>query len=95
MPSDPNPSQPTMASAPTPSESQAGLSEPRYLDFVRSNETHNSLGEPMLNRYSTMITREHDFPGAQAMLYAAGVPDKSTMKNAPCVLPFLSLHPNN
>jgi dihydroxy-acid dehydratase len=95
MPSDPNPSQPTMASAPTRSESQAGLSEPRYLDFVRSNETHNSLGEPMLNRYSTMITREHDFPGAQAMLYAAGVPDKSTMKNAPCVLPFLSLHPNN
>lgn len=90
MPTDPNPSQPTMASAPTPIESHGGFQEPRYLDFVRSNETHNELGEPMLNRYSTMLTRQHDFPGAQAMLYAAGVPDKQTMKNAPLVFPFRS-----
>ncbi|KIE01631.1 dihydroxy-acid dehydratase, partial [Metarhizium majus ARSEF 297] len=38
-----------------------------------------------LNRWSTTLTREHDFPGAQAMLYGAGVPDEKTMKNAPQV----------
>lgn len=27
----------------------------------------------------------HDFPGAQAMLYAAGVPNKEMMKHAPQV----------
>ncbi|PNH39908.1 hypothetical protein VD0004_g7034 [Verticillium dahliae] len=38
-----------------------------------------------LNRWSQKITRGHDFPGAQAMLYGAGVPDRDTMKNAPHV----------
>ena len=83
MPSDPNPALPTVAETPTVQESRGGFQEPRFLEFVRSNETHNENGEPMLNRYSTMLTREHDFPGAQAMLYAAGVPDKQTMRNAP------------
>ena len=64
-------------------ESKGGFQERRYLEYVRSEETHNENGEPMLNRYSTMLTRKHDFPGAQAMLYAAGVPDKQMMKNAP------------
>ncbi|GAB0132398.1 hypothetical protein EsDP_00000836 [Epichloe bromicola] len=35
-----------------------------------------------LNRWSTVLTRDHDFPGAQAMLYGAGVPDEQMMKNA-------------
>ncbi|KAF9878063.1 dihydroxy-acid dehydratase [Colletotrichum karsti] len=38
-----------------------------------------------LNRWSHTITREHDFPGAQAMLYGAGVPNRDMMKNAPHV----------
>ncbi|KAM3537960.1 hypothetical protein ARSEF1564_009123 [Beauveria bassiana] len=38
-----------------------------------------------LNRWSTGITREHDFPGAQAMLYGATFPEEKTMKNAPQV----------
>lgn len=38
-----------------------------------------------LNRWSHKITREHDYPGAQAMLYAAGVPSRDAMKNAPQV----------
>lgn len=38
-----------------------------------------------LNRWSTALTRGHDFPGAQAMLYAAGVPSRDLMKNAPQV----------
>ncbi|EHA48200.1 dihydroxy-acid dehydratase [Pyricularia oryzae 70-15] len=50
-----------------------------YLDFER-----RPPGGP-LNRWSSKITTGHDFPGAQAMLYAAGVPDKETMKNAPHV----------
>ncbi|KAI1850500.1 hypothetical protein JX265_013392 [Neoarthrinium moseri] len=36
-----------------------------------------------LNRWSHMITREHDFPGAQAMLYGSGVPNEQMMKHAP------------
>lgn len=38
-----------------------------------------------LNRWSSVITRGHDFPGAQAMLYGAGVKDEQTMKAAPQV----------
>ncbi|KAK1764442.1 dihydroxy-acid/6-phosphogluconate dehydratase [Phialemonium atrogriseum] len=38
-----------------------------------------------LNRWSHSITKGHDFPGAQAMLFAAGVPDMKTMKNSPQV----------
>ncbi|OHE96550.1 dihydroxy-acid dehydratase [Colletotrichum orchidophilum] len=41
--------------------------------------------EGQLNRWSHTITREHDFPGAQAMLYGAGVPNKEMMKKAPHV----------
>ncbi|OAA40970.1 dihydroxy-acid dehydratase [Metarhizium rileyi] len=54
-------------------------SSPDYVQF-------NCLppGGP-LNRWSTTLTRNHDFPGAQAMLYGAGVPDEKTMKNAPQV----------
>ncbi len=38
-----------------------------------------------LNRWSQNLTRGHDHPGAQAMLYAAGVPNQDMMKNAPQV----------
>ncbi|CAJ2506607.1 Uu.00g077930.m01.CDS01 [Anthostomella pinea] len=55
-------------------------SDPQYIQFRCLPP-----GGP-LNRWSHMITREHDFPGAQAMLYGAGVPDKDTMKNAPHVV---------
>lgn len=37
----------------------------RFLDFPRSDEVNGTDGKPMLNRYSTYLTREHDFPGAQ------------------------------
>jgi dihydroxy-acid dehydratase len=39
----------------------------------------------VLNRWSSTITKDHDFPGAQAMLYAAGVPNREMMKTAPQV----------
>ncbi|KAL1892819.1 hypothetical protein Cpir12675_004353 [Ceratocystis pirilliformis] len=38
-----------------------------------------------LNRWSHFLTRGHDKPGAQAMLYAAGVPNRNAMKNSPQV----------
>ncbi|KAJ3473027.1 hypothetical protein NLG97_g10562 [Lecanicillium saksenae] len=52
-------------------------------DFIQFNCL--PAGGESLNRWSVGLTREHDFPGAQAMLYGAGVPDEKTMKSAPQV----------
>lgn len=60
-------------------------SSSRYLDFQHAPVGALQDGKPMLNRYSTTLTKGHDFPAAQAMLYAAGVPDKSAMKTSPHV----------
>ncbi|TVY20132.1 putative mitochondrial dihydroxy-acid dehydratase [Lachnellula arida] len=63
--------------------------KPRYLDFpCLEPGTIAADGKQALNRWSTTITRGHDFPGAQiltqkAMLYAAGVPNREMMKTAP------------
>ncbi|ERF75376.1 dihydroxy-acid dehydratase [Endocarpon pusillum Z07020] len=57
--------------------------EPRFLSFPHLPEDASRDGKPALNKYSTTLTKGHDFPGAQAMLYAAGVPDKQTMETAP------------
>ncbi|KAI0006386.1 dihydroxy-acid dehydratase [Xylariaceae sp. FL0662B] len=54
-------------------------SDPQYIQFKCLPP-----GGP-LNRWSHMLTREHDFPGAQAMLYGAGVPNEKMMKEAPHV----------
>ncbi|KAL6243812.1 hypothetical protein RBB50_009246 [Rhinocladiella similis] len=58
----------------------------KYVVFNQLPEgSLNDRGEPALNRYSTFITKDHDFPASQAMLYAAGIPDKETMQNSPHV----------
>ncbi|EPE29549.1 IlvD/EDD N-terminal [Glarea lozoyensis ATCC 20868] len=60
--------------------------EPRYISFPSVEPgTKTSDGKQVLNRWSSTITREHDFPGAQAMLYAAGIPDRMSMKTSPHV----------
>lgn len=64
---------------------QQEIEEPRFLDFPHLPNGVIQNGKPRLNRYSSTITKDHDFPGAQAMLYAAGVPDRETMKNSPHV----------
>ena len=46
-------------------DAKGGFQERRYLDFVKSTQETGVDGLPMLNKYSTMLTREHDFPGAQ------------------------------
>ncbi|KAL8904362.1 MAG: hypothetical protein Q9207_003314 [Kuettlingeria erythrocarpa] len=59
--------------------------EPRYLNFPHLPDDASHNGKPLLNKYSSTITRGHAFPGAQAMLYAAGVPDQESMKTSPHV----------
>lgn len=61
-----------------------GFQEPRYLEFPKSDKK-TADGKPILNKYSTDLTNHHDFPGAKAMLYAAGVPDSDSMQNKPHV----------
>ncbi|KAH7120897.1 dihydroxy-acid dehydratase-like protein [Dendryphion nanum] len=59
--------------------------KPRYLDFRHLPDGTMRDGKPALNKYSSTLTNGHDFPGAQAMLYAAGVPNKEAMKTYPQV----------
>ncbi|KAK4215406.1 dihydroxy-acid and 6-phosphogluconate dehydratase [Rhypophila decipiens] len=56
--------------------------EPKDGDYIQWQAL--PPGGP-LNRWSQKLTRGHDSPGAQAMLYGAGVPNKDMMKNAPHV----------
>ena len=58
----------------------------RFLPFRSAPYgSKDSDGNPILNRYSSMVTNGYEFPGAQAMLYAAGVKDKHQMQHAPHV----------
>ncbi|EAU36372.1 dihydroxy-acid dehydratase [Aspergillus terreus NIH2624] len=62
------------------------MGEAKYIEFPSlPDDAKHPDGTPALNRYSTTITRGHDFPGAKAMLYAAGIPDQETMAKAPHV----------
>ncbi|KAH6658843.1 dihydroxy-acid/6-phosphogluconate dehydratase [Plectosphaerella plurivora] len=54
-----------------------------YLEFPHNDGMRN--GEAILNRHSSFITNEHDFPAARTMLFAAGVPDKESMEKSPQV----------
>ncbi|KAK2686780.1 hypothetical protein QWA68_014959 [Fusarium oxysporum] len=56
-----------------------------YVEFPRLSSDAKNGENLALNRYSTFITRNHDFPPAKAMLYAAGVPDEHTMQASPHV----------
>ncbi|KMU77513.1 dihydroxy-acid dehydratase [Coccidioides immitis RMSCC 3703] len=59
--------------------------EAKYIDFPCLPDDAMRDGKPALNKYSQFITKGHDYPGAQAMLYAAGVPDRDAMKTSPHV----------
>lgn len=59
--------------------------EARYIDFPAIPHGTMRDGKLVLNRWSSALTKDHDFPGAQAMLYAAGVPNREMMKTAPHV----------
>lgn len=58
----------------------------RFLEFKSvPHGTTRADGSLVLNRYSSILTNAHDYPGAQAMLYAAGVKNEDEMHNAPQV----------
>lgn len=59
------------------SEKQREPEEPRYLSFK------NSQPGSGLNKFSSTLTRKHDFPAAQAMLRAAGLNNDHDLKNLP------------
>ncbi|KAL2257449.1 hypothetical protein VTK26DRAFT_166 [Humicola hyalothermophila] len=61
---------------------QSGRNMPAPGDYIQFDAL--PPGGP-LNRWSQALTKDHDFPGAQAMLYGAGVPNREMMKNAPHV----------
>jgi dihydroxy-acid dehydratase len=76
----------TMDPANLKAQFQPQLEEPRLLSFPHlPDDAKYEDGTPILNKYSSTLTRGHDFPGAQAMLYAAGVPNEKMMKTAPQV----------
>ena len=39
--------------------------EPRFLDFPCLPDNAIRDGKPALNKYSSILTKGHDFPGAQ------------------------------
>ncbi|GFF32904.1 dihydroxy-acid dehydratase, mitochondrial [Aspergillus lentulus] len=60
--------------------------EAKYINFPSlPDDAKHEDGTPALNRYSSYITRGHDFPGARAMLFAAGIPDRDAMAKSPQV----------
>jgi hypothetical protein len=76
----------TLAMDPANLKAQFQPEEPRLLSFPHlPDDAKYEDGTPILNKYSSTLTKGHDFPGAQAMLYAAGVPNEKMMKTAPQV----------
>ena len=56
-------------------DKQNQLEVPRFLDFPHLPDGATKDGKPRLNRYSSTITRGHDFPGAQVFLSLAPISD--------------------
>ena len=66
--------------------SQEPKSTSEFLEFRhRPYGSTAEDGSQMLNLYSSTLTNGHHFPGAQAMLYAAGVKNAEDMKTKPQV----------
>jgi hypothetical protein len=71
------PSRPRAVSASAPTSSKPTRSmdtargardEPRFLNFPHLPDNATRDGQPALNKYSTTLTKDHDFPGAQVWL---------------------------
>ena len=53
---------------PTNPKKQVSVEEPRLLDFPHlPDDARTADGKPRLNKYSSTITKDHDFPGAQVI----------------------------
>jgi len=66
-----------------PQQQENGKS--RFLEFRSIPYGTKRDGELVLNRYSSHLTNGYEFPGAQAMLYAAGVKSQEDMRKKPQV----------
>ncbi|KAA8913429.1 hypothetical protein FN846DRAFT_902908 [Sphaerosporella brunnea] len=62
-----------------------GKEKSRFLAFRHVPYGTMRNGKLVLNRYSSVLTQGYEFPGAQAMLYAAGIESPEQMRNAPQV----------
>jgi dihydroxy-acid dehydratase len=62
-----------------------GKEPSRFLDFRTVPYGTKRNGELVLNRSSSVITQGHEFPGAQAMLYAAGIETAEQLRTVPQV----------
>ncbi|KAF4452244.1 dihydroxy-acid dehydratase [Fusarium albosuccineum] len=60
------------------------MSKP-YLEFPCLPKDAALDGKLRLNRHSSYITNDHEFPVAKTMLYGAGVPDEESMQTCPQV----------
>lgn len=45
--------------------------EPRFLNFPCMPDGTSRDGKPLLNKYSSVLTKDHDFPGAQVRTVSA------------------------
>lgn len=46
-------------------QKQNDAEEPRFLDFPHLPDNATQHGKKRLNKYSSNLTKDHDFPGAQ------------------------------
>ncbi|KAH6985149.1 dihydroxy-acid/6-phosphogluconate dehydratase [Ilyonectria destructans] len=71
--------------APAVSKDKNGCSPSQYVQFPHLGSNAERDGQLVLNRHSTFVSRDHDFPPAKAMLYAAGIADEHAMQTSPHV----------
>lgn len=60
-------------------EKQQKLQEPRYLDFPHLPDGTMRDGKLALNKYSSIVTNGHDFPGAQVYYVAVAISQLSQL----------------
>lgn len=62
-------------------EKQNEPEAPRFLDFPCAPDGATRDGMPILNKYSSTLTKDHDFPGAQVSLLRSHMPANMNHEN--------------
>ena len=60
--------------------------EPRFLDFPHLPDNATQDGKPRLNKYSSTLTKDHDFPGAQVRLAPTNEQGSANLYRQCCML---------
>jgi dihydroxy-acid dehydratase len=58
--------------------------EPRFLDFPHLPNDATQDGKPRLNKYSSTLTKDHDFPGAQVDRASTNKPGDANVRRQCC-----------